>query len=245
MLLEGKLIFREICAAKVEWDGAIPDELRKHWSKWESGLPKVVSFPRCIPIQQESGSAQALVTAKSRLAKTNLTIPRLELVAGHMAVNLAVNVRKTLQGFKVADKLYCWLDSTVALHWLNHDGEYRQFVENRVKKIRSHEDIVWRHVPTDDNPTDLGSRGRNVDGNKLWWNGPDWLSNECQWPPNLVKKPSKMSEAKRKVQRELFAVGVERANSLVVRVPEKFDLCKALRVMCYVAWFIVDLQQRN
>ena len=128
MLLEGKLIFREICEAKVGLDGAIPDELRKHWSKWESGLPKVVSFPRCIPIyretlteirlhsfgdaskkgvcaavyaviQQESGSTQALVTAKSRLAKTNLTISRLELVAGHMAVNLAVNVRKALQGF--------------------------------------------------------------------------------------------------------------------------------------------------
>jgi hypothetical protein len=73
-------------------------------------------------IQKESDSAQALVTAKSRLAKTNLTIPRLELIAGHMAVNLAVNVRKALPGFKVADKLYCWLDSTVTLHWLNHDG---------------------------------------------------------------------------------------------------------------------------
>jgi hypothetical protein len=87
-------------------------------------------------------------------------------------------------------------------------------------------------VPTDANPADLGSRGRNVDGNKLWWNGPDWLSNECQWSPNLVTKPSETSEAERKVQRELFAVGVERANSLVDRVLEKFDLCKALRVMC-------------
>ena len=93
-------------------------------------------------------------------------------------------------------------------------------------------------MPTDANPADLGSRGRNVDGNKLWWNGPDWLSNECQWSPNLVTKPSETSEAERKVQRELFAVGVERANSLVDRVLEKFDLCKALRVMCYVARFI-------
>jgi hypothetical protein len=30
MLLEVKLGFREICEAKIGWDGAIPDKLRKH-----------------------------------------------------------------------------------------------------------------------------------------------------------------------------------------------------------------------
>ena len=105
-------------------------------------VPSCLSFSRCIPVyrepiqqvqlhsfgdaskkgvyetvyavvQQESGTVQGLVAAKSRLAKTNLTIPRLELVAGHMAVNLAVNVRNALEGFKVAENIQCWLDSTV------------------------------------------------------------------------------------------------------------------------------------
>lgn len=43
-------------------------------------------------VAQESGSTQGLVTAKSRLSKRNLTIPRLELIMGHMAANLAANV---------------------------------------------------------------------------------------------------------------------------------------------------------
>ena len=193
-------------------------------------------------VKQSSGTSQALVTAKSRLAKTNLMIPRLELVAGHMAVNLAVNVRKALKGFKLANKLHCWLDSVVVLHGLNHHGEYRQFVENRVRKMRNHEDVVWRHVPTDDNPADVGSRGRKVEGHKLWWNGPDWLANEDQWPPNLVTRLSESSETERKVQREVFAVGVEKENGPVDRVLEKFDLCKALRVMCYVRRFINNCQ---
>ena len=30
---------------------------------------------------------------------------------------------------------------------------------NRVRKIREHSDVVWRHVPTQDNPADLASRG--------------------------------------------------------------------------------------
>ena len=35
-----------------------------------------------------SGVNQGLVAASSRLAKKNLTIPRLEFIAGHMAANL-------------------------------------------------------------------------------------------------------------------------------------------------------------
>lgn len=39
-------------------------------------------------ITQASGVSKGLIAAKSRLAKKNLTIPRLELVAAHMAANL-------------------------------------------------------------------------------------------------------------------------------------------------------------
>ena len=223
MLLEGKILYREVCEAEVRWDGIIPDDLSKRWRKWESALPRYLSFPRSIPtypefqevqlhsfgdaskkglcavvyavVQQESGEVQRLVTAKSRLAKTNLTIPRLELVAGHMAVNLAVNVRNALEGFKMAENIHCWLDSSVALHWLNDHGQYRQFVASRVNKIRSHPNVLWRQLPTAENPADLGSRGGSVDGARLWCQGPDWLSDESRWPPKLVTKASDVSRS--------------------------------------------------
>lgn len=70
-----------------------------------------------------------------KLAKQRLTIPRLELVAGHMAVDSVDNVCRALDGLPVTSA-YCWLDSTVVLHWIRDNGEYRQFVANRVKKIR-------------------------------------------------------------------------------------------------------------
>ena len=41
-------------------------------------------------------STQQLVAAKSRLAKTDLSILRLELVSAHMATNLLVNVCSAL-----------------------------------------------------------------------------------------------------------------------------------------------------
>ena len=46
-----------------------------------------------------------------------------------------------------------------------------QYVGNRVRKIREHADVVWRHVPSSDNPADLASRdGHLTEDDQLWWN---------------------------------------------------------------------------
>ena len=75
-----------------------------------------------------------------------------------MAVNLASNILRTLEGSLLATDIQRWLDSTVALHWLHDQGEYRQFVTNREKKIQRHPHTLWRHVRSAENPADLGSR---------------------------------------------------------------------------------------
>ena len=160
------------------------------------------------------------MTAKSRLAKQGLTIPRLELVSGHMAANLAVNLHNALESFP--------LDSTVALHWLGDNGEYRQFVANRVGKMQNHTNHLWRYVPTSETPADLGSRGRSVTKAELWWRGPEWLADPKKWPTDIVTHATQESQAERKVQRELFAGAVE-VNHDFDHVLEKFSLQKALR----------------
>lgn len=45
-------------------------------------------------------------------------------------------------------EITCWLDRTVVLYWLQGTETYKQFVANRVTKIQSHENVVWRYVPT-------------------------------------------------------------------------------------------------
>ena len=125
-------------------------------------------------VEQPSGVNQGLVTAKSWLPKKGLTIPRLELVSGHMATKSVYNVTEVLEDFTVR-KVYGWLDSTVALHWIRGNGEYKQFNGNRVKKIQDKQ--TWRHIPTEQNPADVGSRGGEVSKlTTLWWQGPSWLS---------------------------------------------------------------------
>ncbi|XP_068756897.1 uncharacterized protein [Montipora capricornis] len=123
---------------------------------------------------ETQGVTQRLLCAKSCLAKKSLTIPRLELVAGHMAVNLATNVHAALNVHQ--STVNCWLDYTVALYWIKGQREYRQFVSNRVDKIQQHRQVTWYHVPTEDNPANLRSRRGDSANNLLWNKGPTWLS---------------------------------------------------------------------
>ena len=103
--------------------------------------------------------------------------------------------------------------------------------------MKSQENVLWRHVPTSDNPADLGSRGGSVTTADLWWNGPPWLADLSKWPPQIVTKASEMSDAERKVQRELSVVGVEDRNYLDT-ILSKFGLRKALRIFGWVSRFI-------
>ena len=170
---------------------------------------KGVSTAVYAVIQQQTGVSQELVAAKSRLAKHGLTIPRQELVSAHMSTNLVHNVKVALAGFPVTG-VYGWLDSTVALHWINGNGEYKQFVRNRVRKIQEKHYIQWGHVPTAENPADVGSRGGSVEQlSELWWRGPAWLQHPESWPERIVTTATAESESEAKIVRDVLAVAVQ------------------------------------
>ena len=71
-----------------------------------------------------------------------------------MVANLLENVKDALDGLPVASTI-AWIDSKVALHWIRGEGTYKQFINNRVKKIRSTEFMTWKHVPGEQNPADI------------------------------------------------------------------------------------------
>ena len=265
--LGGKLLYREACNEKCPWDSTLSKHLVKKWQKWESQLPCLVEIPRALPRSQEpiheislhsfgdaSGKGvaaavyavvsqstktyQGLVASKARLAKEGLTIPRLELVAGHMALNLVINVESALQGFPITN-VVCWLDSSVALYWILGGGEFKKFVGNRVRKIRERKHVKWRHVPTDQNPADVASRSGIVqEDNRLWWDGPEWLSNPRKWPKDIVTAPSVETEKEAKVIKQIMNVAVEPQTDDLDDLLAKYPLWKTLKVCAWLMRFV-------
>ena len=153
-------------------------ELDLHHMMDASG--KAVSAQTVAVVMQPSGTTKGFLTSKSRIAKRGLTMPRQELVACQMGANLAANVNKALERWLVREN-NCWTDSMVALCWVkNPFKNWKTFVSNRVHKIfdiSGSINLNWRHVPTEMNSADHGSRGPSIQ--KLekieWWKGADWL----------------------------------------------------------------------
>ena len=124
--IKGKFFYRDVCNVKMAGDAPLPRPLTSQWIRWKKELPAEVMVTRALTCAQEqierielhafgdaskngvcatvhavvrqpSGVSQGLVTAKARLAKQGLTIPRLELLSAHIATNHITNVG--LKGF--------------------------------------------------------------------------------------------------------------------------------------------------
>ena len=188
-------------------------------------------------ITQPNSINQGLVTSKSRISKKNLTIPRLELVSAHMSANLVTNVKLAIQNQNVKS-VTGWTDSTVVLYWLNQKGNYKQFVGNRVDKIREKDFIKWYYVPTKENPADLGSRGcllSNIP--EVWWKGPAWLTEPENWPDQPYISPTIESEKESKLIKEVLATTTEKTDDYHMTL-SKHQLHKTLRVTAWISRFI-------
>jgi hypothetical protein len=161
-----------------------------------------------------------------------------------MSTNLVHNVKVALAGFPVTG-VYGWLDSTVALHWINGNGEYKQFVRNRVRKIQEKHYIQWRHVPTAENPADVGSRGGSVEQlSELWWRGPAWLQHPESWPETIVTSATAVSESEAKIVRDVLAIAVQEEDKLD-ELMEKFEYWKVIRITAWVARFISNCKLKQ
>ena len=74
---------------------------------------------------------------------------------------------------------------------------------------------------------------------ELWWNGPNWLENPDEWPPEIIAKPSTESKAKAKMTREVVAMAtttdqIDEFDELL----NKQRLWRVLRTGAWVNWFV-------
>ncbi|XP_055601798.1 uncharacterized protein LOC129750780 [Uranotaenia lowii] len=144
-------------------------------------------------VSEDDSVKVSLLCAKSRVTPTSengnledVTIPRMELRAASLLVDLTTKVMDSLS--ILINGIHYWTDSMVTLEWLRNPNRSRPaFISNRVKAINEKTSITsWHHVRSKDNPADLISRGASA--RKLlactnWWNGPTFLTEHNQhWP---------------------------------------------------------------
>ena len=178
-----------------------------------------------------------------------LSIPRLELCAAHLLAELA---KRYLQITRTAiTSSHLWSDSTDVLQWLkSHPSRWKQFVAHRCAKIHDlMPDANWHYVKSKENPADIMSRGcspKELIESKLWWHGPDWLSeSKVAWesksnlPVNIKETPSEETTNKSKM------VHLTIPKSYPLEVIHKISSYpKLLRIISYCLRFIERLLNR-
>lgn len=119
------------------------------------------------------------VLGKAKLApRPDLTIPRLELCAAVLAVNIAELIKSEMD--MEFDKITFFTDSRIVLGYINNEKRrFYVFVNNRVQRIRrSTQPQQWHYVPSNNNPADLATRSVSAAAlrNTIWLEGPAFLT---------------------------------------------------------------------
>ncbi|XP_032785664.2 uncharacterized protein LOC116923312 [Daphnia magna] len=150
----------------------------------------------------------SFVMAKGRLAPLKpTTIPRLELKAAVLAVNLSLIVKQELRLSFSSVEFHT--DSQIVLYQLraSHPGR-PSFVNKRTNEILQHSTVdQWHYIRSSDNPADDCTRGivpKDFGPNCRWIRGPDVLFNVSYTPP-----PFDQQSIKAKENEEIQAVNVQ------------------------------------
>lgn len=278
LIVPAKLLMQATWCETKEWDVRLPKEFSTKWEDIHKSLSKIpaIKIPRWTmattngSVYELHGFADAssaaygcviylrtttdgltlppcIILAKSRVAAVVApSIPRLELKG---ALLLSAMMAKVIQALDIPMTVYAWLDSKVALCWINDPApeKWNVFVRNRVVATRcAVADATWQYVNTKENPADIISRGCDFEtlmDSKLWFNGPEWLRswNENHMGTILMSEEDQRCVALEKLKSTVSNVSIRQVaeEDVVHKLISSYSNYRKLqRVTAYVMRFI-------
>ncbi|XP_075163067.1 uncharacterized protein LOC142235692 [Haematobia irritans] len=258
IVIIAKMLMQQLWESNVGWDEAVSPLLLEKWNSFRESLPSLqnLRIPRWVcfspgvrvqihgfcdaseraycaaiymRIDDSDNISSNLLVTKTRVAPIKkATIPKLELCGALLLTNL---VKVVIESLTCEFQIHLWTDSSIVLGWLQKSPQtLKTFVANRVSEIQQFTNIAnWKHIKTDDNPADLGTRGslpQDLIENCLWWTGTSWIRTpENLWPKTRTFDPTDL-ETKRTSNFHVTA-----NECLISRFS---SYARALRVMSYI-----------
>ncbi|XP_048868217.1 uncharacterized protein LOC125740722 isoform X1 [Brienomyrus brachyistius] len=148
-------------------------------SVFSDASEKIIAAVAYLKTVDSDGNCHiGFIAGKARLApRPELTIPRLELCAAVLAVNIMETITEEIA--VKFDKINFYTDSRVVLGYIyNEERRFHVYVSNRIQRIRrSTTPDQWHYVSSEHNPADIATRpiAPMKLQNTIWFSGPAFL----------------------------------------------------------------------
>ena len=149
-----------------------------------------------VAYARQQGESNFLFAKPKVAPLSGRSLPQLELLGAVLGSQGLLTIVDVFQHVKI-NYVYIHLDAQIVLSWILSPAHPKNiYTTNRIKDVRKMVQdvtekhgvrIIFKYVPTGDNPADMLSRGITlenfIDKLDFWLHGPDWIRGETVcWP---------------------------------------------------------------